>query len=63
MHHFTPEMEDVEFNEVAKNYLMAAINSLNRLICADNFTHIKISNKLTPSINIRRVVWILLLFV
>jgi hypothetical protein len=36
MHHFTPEMEDVEFNEVAKNYLMAAINSLNRLICADN---------------------------
>ena len=32
--HFTPETENVEFYEVTKkNDLMAAINSLNRLIC------------------------------
>jgi hypothetical protein len=33
-HHFTPETENVEFYDVAKkNDWMAAINSLNRLIC------------------------------
>jgi hypothetical protein len=33
-HHFTPETENVEFYDVTKqNDLMAAINSLNRLIC------------------------------
>jgi hypothetical protein len=33
-HHFTPETENVEFYDVTKkNYLMAAISSLNRLIC------------------------------
>jgi ubiquinone/menaquinone biosynthesis C-methylase UbiE len=33
-HHFTPETENVEFDDIAKQYdLMAAINSLNRLIC------------------------------
>jgi hypothetical protein len=31
-HHFTPETENVEFIEVTTN-CMAAINSLNRLIC------------------------------
>jgi peroxiredoxin len=34
MHHFTPETENVEFYDVTKKKdLMAAINSLNRLIC------------------------------
>jgi hypothetical protein len=34
MHHFTPETENVEFYDVTKkNDLMAATNSLNRLIC------------------------------
>jgi len=33
MHHFTPETENVEFNEVTKNDFMAAINSLSTLIC------------------------------
>jgi peroxiredoxin len=33
-HHFTPEKENVEFDDVTKKYiLMIAINSLNRLIC------------------------------
>jgi hypothetical protein len=32
-HQFTSETENVEFNEVTTNY-MAAINSLNRLICS-----------------------------
>ena len=32
-HHLTPETENVEFNEVTRNNLMAAINSLKRLIC------------------------------
>ena len=31
--HFTPEIENVQFNEVTKNDFMAAINGLNRLIC------------------------------
>jgi hypothetical protein len=31
-HHFTPETKNVEFYDVKKNYLMAAINTLNRLI-------------------------------
>jgi len=34
MRHFTPETENVEIYDVTKKYdLMAAINSLNRLIC------------------------------
>jgi peroxiredoxin len=34
MHHFTPETENVEFYDVTKKSdLMAAINSLNKLIC------------------------------
>jgi hypothetical protein len=32
-HHFTPETENAEYDEVTKNYFMAAIQSLNRLIC------------------------------
>ena len=34
MHHFTPETENVEIYDITKKYnMMAAINSLNRLIC------------------------------
>jgi hypothetical protein len=38
MHHFTPETENVDFYDLwKKNDLMAAINSLNRLNCYEEW--------------------------
>ena len=46
MHHFTPETENVEFNEVTKNDFMAAINILNRLNCYKSYRKYQTSHDL-----------------